>query len=334
MKTKVFITVDTEFGIAGTFADPVNRKPVGPQAVLCEIGGRSHGLGFLLDTLSDFRCKATFFVEALNTNYFGDPPMRDLALRIKASGHDVQLHLHPCWTYFKNPDWTARLKSDPPSDYLHGRSLELLGQWLGEGIETFERWGVGRPIALRTGNLTADRSVYRAMESAGVFLASNIAIGMYRPEDTALQFYSGVHRVGNVIQLCVLSYADFTLGDKPHIKILTVTGSSWNETRTLLQRAYESNVASVVILTHPFEYMKVDGDFNGLSPNRINQGRLSRLCKYLRDHADRYEVCTFADFAASPAPAVPTQNVLLRVPVRHAVGRMVENALNDKIRML
>jgi hypothetical protein len=46
MKTKVFITVDTEFSIGGAFADPINNKPVGAQAVLCNIGEEAHGLGF------------------------------------------------------------------------------------------------------------------------------------------------------------------------------------------------------------------------------------------------------------------------------------------------
>jgi len=36
---------------------------------------RKHGLGFLLETFSEFGVQATFFVEALQTAYFGDEPM-------------------------------------------------------------------------------------------------------------------------------------------------------------------------------------------------------------------------------------------------------------------
>ena len=143
MKTKVFVTIDTEFSIGGAFADPIRHQPVGAQVVLCEIGRKSQGLGFLLDTFARFGTKATFFVEALNTHYFGDPPMRDLALRIQAAGHDVQLHLHPAWTYFQNLDWMDRLQSDPPSDHMYGRTLDQLNQWLADGIAIFERWGLG-----------------------------------------------------------------------------------------------------------------------------------------------------------------------------------------------
>lgn len=49
--TRVYLSVDTEFSIAGAFDDPVANRPVGPQAVYCDIDGRSAGLGFLLETL-------------------------------------------------------------------------------------------------------------------------------------------------------------------------------------------------------------------------------------------------------------------------------------------
>jgi peptidoglycan/xylan/chitin deacetylase (PgdA/CDA1 family) len=335
MKTRVFITIDTEFSIGGAFADPVRNKPIGAQMVLCEIGGKSHGLGFLLDTFATFDTKATFFVEAFNTYYFGDPPMRDLALRIRAAGHDVQLHLHPCWTYFRNRDWTDRLKSDPPTDHMNGRPVELLRQWLADGIAIFERWGLDRPVALRTGSLMADRSVYQAMELAGVRIGSNIGLGVYRPEDPGLHFFSGIHRVGEVIEVCVLTYKDFEVGKRAHHRTLTITGSSWKETRTLLLRAHQSNVETVVILTHPFEYVKCGRpDFSGLLPNRINQRRLVRLCEFLREHRDRFEATNFADLASSPQATPSEANVILKVPAMRAVARMVQNGLNDRIRGL
>jgi len=335
MKTKVFITIDTEFSIAGAFADPVNNKPVGPQMVLCEIDGKSHGLGFLLETFATFGTKATFFVEALNSHYFGDRPMRELALRIKAAGHDVQLHLHPCWTYFKNPDWLDRLASDPPSDHMNGRSVEQLEEWMADGVAIFERWGLGRPAALRTGSMIADRSVYRAMELVGVLFASNIGLGVYRPDDPGLHFFSGVHRVGDVTELCVLTYIDFAIGKRVHHRLLTTTGASWSETRTLLLRARESKVESVVILTHPFEYMKYDQPgFSGLLPNRINQRRLACLCDFLRDNGDRYEVGTFGALASGAPPPLSDANVILKVPARPVIELIVQNGLNDRIRGL
>ncbi len=336
MKTKVFLTIDTEFSIAGAFADPVAFVPVGEQAVLCQVGQESHGLGFLLSTFQEYGIPATFFVEAFNAYYFGDAPMRDLALRIKAAGHDVQLHLHPCWTYFKNRDWVQELAVNPPTDHMNGRSLEQVKEWLGEGIAIFERWGLGRPIALRTGSLNTDRTVYQAMEEVGLKVGSNIALGVHVPEESDLHLYSGLHQIGQVLEACVLTYVDRQVGGRPHYRALTVTGASWAETRSLLLRAHAANVESVVVLTHPFEFVKYDAPgFTNVYRNRINQRRLRKLCAFLAENKDHFEVATVGQLASGVETSLPRGgNALLRAPWPQVVGRMLENALNDRIKSL
>lgn len=337
MKTKVFITIDTEFSIGGAFADPVNNRPVGMQAVMCDIAGKSHGLGFMLDTFALYGVPATFFVEVLNVHFFGDQPMRELALRIRAAGHDVQLHMHPVWTYFKNPEWKSTLKSHPPSDHMNGRTLGQISAWLDDGISTFERWGLARPIALRAGSLMVDMTVYRAMELAAIPVGSNVGLAVFWPEDPALRFFSGIHRLGGVLEVCITTYSDFSLGSRRHYKTLTITGSSWPETRAILERAHLAGVESIVVLTHPFEYVKYkNADFSGLHPNRINQERLSQLCAFLRDHPAKYQVATMADLAATAAGTAmpPSGNEVISVPSVRAIERIAQNALNDRIAVL
>src|SRR5947209_7251871 len=97
---EVCITIDTEFSIGGNFGNP-DLPPIAAPIVLGPSGGKEHGLGFLLDNFSEFGIRATFFVEALQTAYFGDEPMGGIARRIADAGHDVQLHLHPCWLYYE-----------------------------------------------------------------------------------------------------------------------------------------------------------------------------------------------------------------------------------------
>lgn len=92
MRTKVFMTIDTEFSIGGTFLSPHAVQPIGAQNVDCVVRGRAEGLGFLLDTFAAHGIQATFFVETLQTAYFGDGPMGEIARRIGAAGHDLQLH--------------------------------------------------------------------------------------------------------------------------------------------------------------------------------------------------------------------------------------------------
>ncbi len=336
MKTKVFLTVDTEFSIGGAFSDPVKYSPVGEQAVLCQIEGKSHGLGFLIDTFEEFDISATFFVETFNTYYFGDQPMRDLAGRIKAAGHDLQLHLHPCWTYFKNRDWVQHLKVEPPTDHMNGRSLTQLTEWINDGIEIFTRWGLERPIALRTGGLITDKLVYEAMDGCGMKVGSNVAVGIYRPDEPDLQLYSGLHQIGNVLEACVLTYLDRRIGSQAKYRALSITGTSWAETRSLLLSAYKSNIESVVILTHPFEFVKRGDDpsFTKIYQNRVNQRRLQKLCAFLAANDDRFEVVTIKQLAYRTAAVDRDHNVLLKSPWLKAASRMLENALNDRIKFL
>src|SRR5215472_294459 len=84
---EVCITIDTEFSVGGNFGDPA-LPPVAEPIVLGSVGGKEQGLGFLLDSFAEFGVRATFFVEALQTAYFGDEPMGSIARRIAEAGHD------------------------------------------------------------------------------------------------------------------------------------------------------------------------------------------------------------------------------------------------------
>ena len=64
---------------------------------------------------------------------------------------------------------------------------------------------------MRTGNLQVDHSVYRAMTRHGLLLASNVACAIWPPDDPGLHFLSGRHEVDGVVELPVLTYADFTV---------------------------------------------------------------------------------------------------------------------------
>src|ERR1035437_4760044 len=178
MKTKIILTVDVEFSIAGAFADPINNKPMGLQSVLLEKNGQSHGLGFILDTLDKHDIKATFFVETLNANYFGHDLMGNIAHTIVDRGQDIQLHLHPCWQYFKKPNWQEVLKLNPPNDDISRRSYHEIESLLLEGLDIFSLWGLARPKAIRTGSLCVKKDVYKAMQKIGIKLSSNIGFGI------------------------------------------------------------------------------------------------------------------------------------------------------------
>ncbi len=329
MRTQLCITIDTEFSIGGAFADPERRRPIGEANVTCPVDGREQGLGFLLDTFAATGVRATFFVEALQTAWFGDDPMGRVVERVVDAEQDVQLHLHPCWTAFRAADWRARLAGGDPDDRCDGRDPAELQRLIEDGAAALQRMGAPRPIALRTGNLRADRTVYRAMRVAGLTVASNIGLGLNRPADPALRLRGGRRRIEGVLEAPVLTYAQ-GLGGRD--RLLTTTSTSWRETEHLLWAARAAKVETLVLLTHPVEFIKGDRlDPARQRTNRVNQRRLERLCAFLAAHRDEFDAPSFAEAAPGWLAAAEAAEPQLATPLWPAVGRAVENRANDLI---
>jgi peptidoglycan/xylan/chitin deacetylase (PgdA/CDA1 family) len=336
MRTQVCITIDTEFSIGGAFADPVRRRPIGEENVTCPAQGRENGLGFLLDTFAEHGLGATFFVEALQSAYFGDAPMGRMVERLLKAGQDVQLHIHPCWLAFQDPQWAERLSpQQPPDDRCDGRTEAEMAGMIEAGIAALRRIGVPEMIAMRTGNLRADRTVYRAMNSCGLAIASNIGVGLWRPDDETLRLAGGRRWIEGVLEVPVLSYRQPALGSGRSERLFTTTAASWKESESLLWQARRAGVPTVVLLTHPFEFVKGDR----LEPaqqrsNRINQRRLQRMCAFLARHPEEFETTSFA--AAAPGWLVggDVPEPELRAPLVPVLARMAENKANDLVRAL
>lgn len=333
MKTKVFITVDTEFTIAGTFANHLYNRPTSLQAIFCEKNGQSHGLGFILDTLNQYQLKATFFVEALNKHYFGYELMGKVVETLNTNHQDIQLHLHPCWQYFKNPDWKNQLSITPPNDDITQRSYTEIQSIIGEGIEIFAGWGLPYPNAIRTGGLIVKNDVYKAMSSFNINFSSNIGVAIYKPREPALNLYSGCHILEGCYELPVLTYSDVTISSKNHLKLLTITGSSWEEIKILLESAVANKVSHVVILTHPFEFVKNQNQqYTDFNINKINQSRFIKLCSYLQEQKDHFETMTFSELKTADVVGTGSENTLLKVPMLSAFKRLLENQVNNYIK--
>ena len=325
--TEVCITVDTEFSIGGNFDNP-QLSPIAEPIVLGMVGGQEQGLGFLLDSFSQFGVKATFFVEALQTAYFGDEPMGGIARRIAAAGHDVQLHMHPCWRHYKAIPGQA--PNNTKDDSCAGRTDAELDHFFQSGLATFSRWRLPCPVAVRTGNFQVDANFYRAAARSGIALSSSIALGVYRPSDERLALEGGRHHIGPVLELPVLSYF-WPLGHRRRLRSLSITACSGAELVSVLSAARELAVSPVIILTHPQEYVKKkDFRYTNLRRNRVNQARLRAVLQFLSDNKD--------EFATVPISAIAVDNrdsradcPAISVSFRQAMMRMLENGINDRI---
>jgi hypothetical protein len=165
------------------------------------------------------------------------------------------------------------------------------------------------------------------MHQCGLPLASNIGLGLNRPSNPALQLRGGRHRIEGVLEVPVLSYGH--RGRRTE-RLFTTTATSTLETKSLLWAAREAGVGTIVLLTHPFEFIKGDRlDPKRQRANRINQRRLEQLCAFLAEHDDDFESVSFRDAAAGWLAGPDEPEPDLQAPLLPVLGRMVENGAND-----
>lgn len=326
--TEVCITIDTEFSIGGNLDDP-KLSPIAEPIVLGAVDGKEHALGFLLDSFAEFGVRATFFVEALQTAYFGDEPMGRIARRIAGAGQDVQLHLHPGWLHYEAPrDSTHK---GVPDDSCAGRSEAELDHFFRLGLSAFQRWGLPGPVAVRTGNFQVDSDFHRAAARSGILLSSSIALALYRPGDSELALMGGRHRIGPVLELPVLCYS-YPLGLGRRLRPLSITACSGAEIRSVLRQAHDRGISPVIILTHPQEYIKrTDFRYAELRRNRVNQARLRKLLGFLRDRTDDFVTRPISALRGEAADAGDPRDPAISVSSTKALLRMLENGVNDRI---
>ncbi|WP_051293880.1 hypothetical protein [Pseudoduganella violaceinigra] len=330
MRTRVCITIDTEFSIGGAFAD-ASRLPVGEPMVWCEVGGRSEGLGFLLEQFQRHQVPATFFVEALQRQYFTRDPMAAIAQRIAADGHEVQLHAHPCWSVFGYPDWPQRVRAEPRQDDFFGRAEDDSVRLIARGQEAFGNWGVAPPTVFRSGSLQHDAALYRALARCAIPYSSCVGLAIFDSGDRDFQLYSGVHARAGVLECPVLTFQDWRLGGRRHLKTLTIAGTSFEETRTLLEQAHAAGVPLVVLLTHPFEYVQRSDSGGQVRRHAVNQERLARLCAWLDAERARFEPAGMAAAAQALAGQPAAQrNVLLAGRPWQSLRRMATQVAYDR----
>lgn len=325
---EVSLTVDTEFSIAGHFKNPQQYLPVAEPVVYGTVNGRDEGLGFLLEVFDRFNINASFFVECANYFYFGDEPMRTVVQKIVAAGQDVQLHVHPVWLTFGKGEEFAHYARH---DNCNGRSFEELHSAFKHCIEVFQRWTGRKPDAIRTGSLVADDNIFKVMQALDIPLSSNIALGVFEPVEQALQVHAGRHRFHGVMELPVFTYQDMNVMGRTRRKSLQITSCSWPEMRHLLWKARKAGVENVVILTHPFEFVKKsDFRYSQLTRNRVNQNRLEALCRFLAQHPDDFLAADFGS-RVEAWTAKEKSEKYLSVPTALTLGRMLHNRLNDTL---
>lgn len=314
-KLNICLTFDVEFGINKAFIN-TNRKPLSRE--LFEVSTSAGVIGFnsILSEMNKHCAKGTFFVETLNRHYYSDDIMGKYAKELSVQGHDVQMHAHPCWEYFSEPDWESSLPVWP-EDNFNNYSNENIIKSLNYGVEAFDKWGISRPISFRAGNLAASSHLYPALLKCGFKYASNVGLPYYSPQEKELQLINESKEISGVWEHPVTSF--LSMGCRS--KILTITGTSFYEMKQILARCYEQGIDNVVILTHVHEFLKYDKN----KINKLNMKRLAKLCSHVKE-TDHYAFESLHKLSGESSKSEK------RIQTSFIAGfiTLLENSFNDK----
>lgn len=322
---EIYFTVDTEASIAGAFTQPDKFAPMLAEPVDGVIDGKSHALGFLLETLQKYGLTATFFTESLQNRYFGIEPMQRRVDQILSAGQDVQLHVHPCWLNFEN----GKLIGKTQNDKCTGHAPEKLTEIFATAYQHFCDWGFGKPVAVRTGNFSTGLDTFPACKAAGLAFSSNIAAGLHYPSAPQLQHFYGFQNIAGVTELPLTSFNSFSVKGRRSQRIMAITACSFSEMRSALLQAYEYGLDAVCILTHPFEFTRFDNvRYLNLRPNPLVQGRFDRLCAFIANHGDKFKTSTFGGLVGKPITYQVRPKQELACGYLQMLKRSAENVLN------
>lgn len=323
MKTRVYITVDTECAeervVRGRLQPPLGYD--------LRVWGRfaNHdeelGVPLIMRELEAEGLRATFFVEPLGARYFGVDGLAAVCRAIRARGHDLQLHAHPMQ---QRPRFRSEGVAAPPDD-MHAYDVADQTRLLEHGLAILEEAGVprGEVRAFRAGNFGADERTWEAMARCGLTVSSSLNPS-YSKRNCKLPwrgngalFDSGK----GVFELPVSNFSDGNGGFR-HLQIMAV---SLAEMKDYLLQARALGFAEVMFFTHSFELFYIDDlERRRATLSKINVARLRGLAKFLRAHADQFEVETVGALARRGPTASPPATTLPRIKRLHKLGRMVE----------
>ncbi len=319
-KTRVYFTIDTETSMGGAWRNPSFAPLPVTRTIFGQIGSRTYGVPFIMDILEEYGFAGTFFVEVFCSYLLGFEEVAKVFHAIESRGHDVQLHLHPVYRFYR--------------DYLAGnprREQDLMFQFpaaeqkslIGEGVALFRRFTGKTPRAYRAGCYGASEVTLTALRDNGILIDSsyNLAFldrtcGFQRRPMNAPEVVEGVY------EFPVTNFTSISPGSYKSLEISAVSVTEILRTIRHLQR---TGTKDIVLVFHSFSFLKNrDVRFEKCRPGRIVIHRFRRLCAELARMSDEIEVSVLGQVDLSHVASLPVHAVPSLGWMRPAVRKAVQ----------
>jgi hypothetical protein len=300
MKPGVYLTIDVECSMGGAWYDPA-IKPVSPErAIWGNTDSQQLGIPLITDILNRNNLAATFFVDSFidEQGYPGqtEPVCKFLLER----GQDVQLHIHPCHMYYPQH---IQGKDCPQTDMFFELSPEQQHELLLKGAARLKSATGKFPVAFRAGNMGASEETLKQLLAVGIKIDSSYTFAFTGGQCgfSTGDPYNGSRWYGEVLEMAFSGFYQPPVPGLRPIKVLDPMGISFEECRSGIRQITSAGADAILIL-HSFSLFKVkDKQYNGIRPNRIVTRRWEKLCRWLGQTNEGFEVYTFSQLAEAVA---------------------------------
>ena len=327
-RTQVHFTIDVECSVGGAYNGP-DRLPRGYDLrVWCRLANqpRPWGIEFIMDELERHGLAGTFFVEAFAARYFGKPGLAEVCGAIRDRGHDVQLHLHPGML---NLIPGADRQVNRLNDNFFAHDLKAQVELLERGLGILADCGVESPVAFRAGGFAADTNTWAALGKVGLRISSNYNLAYlagadgsgvrrsrlarwfspWAPAGTcrlpALRPHNdlfAVPQAEGLLELPVTCIRTLGADGRMQYRHLAVPALSTAEMIHALRQARVRGLAHVTLILHSFDFVRLDDARAGTGrPIAAHVRRFRRICQWLANHADTFEVTPVAQMVGAEA---------------------------------
>lgn len=330
MTAGVYITFDVECSMGGAWG--TDLEPVTPErAIWGRYGHKQLGLPLITDILNDSDLSATFFVDPFVDEQGYPGEMEPVCKFLLDRRQDVQLHIHPNHQHYGLHKAGLEYKR---TDNIADLDPESQRKMLEEGCRRLAQWTGHRPVAFRAGNMGASEETLEQLSHVGIKIDSSYAFpyvaGQCKFKDD--QLYNGSKWYGDVLELALSGFYQPRLPGLHPAKPLDLTGISFEECRSAIQKTCRAGADAVIIL-HSFSLFKVQNiQYEGGRPNRIVINRLKRLCKWLDSVSDEFPVRTFSQLGDALEKSEYTPKAVepckLKNPLQ-AITRKTVQAVNN-----
>lgn len=291
-----------------------------PAAFDRYVWGRStagdFGLPRNLEILQRHGLTAVFFVEPLFSLRFGERYLQIIVDLIKSAGQNIQLHVHPEWIDEISPPLLENIatKRQNLTDYSLTEQIVVLSR-AREALASV----ANTPItAFRSGGYAANRQTYAALAAIGMRFDSSLNATFDRTAGSIGPHQALQHRqVIDGVQVHPVTVFQDGRGQPRHLQ---VGACGFHEMRQVLDQAHRSGMQDVVIVSHNFELLKPGTS----EPDYIVERRYDKLCGYLAENADRFEVVVFDESAQLTQMQADAAPIRLKSGLLATAGRLGE----------